>query len=110
MTDDSILHVLDRAMATPAAAMEACRIMAYLTNNVSSLVILATVAVELTAVYCFVQSAKAQADVHRDNFVFWHFCWHCYPLVASLLVVSEFYQRQFEIRRLEPKSLECKLE
>jgi hypothetical protein len=110
MTDDSILHVMDRAMATPAAAMEACRIISYVTNNVSWLIIAATIVVELAAVYCFVQSAKAQADMHRDNFVFWHFCWHCYPLVASLLVASEFYQRQFEIRRLEPKSVEYKLE
>lgn len=110
MTDESIIHVMDRAMATPAAVMEGCRVMAYVANNVSSLMIFATIVVEMIAIYCFLQSAKAQADLHRDNFVFWHFSWHCYPLLASLLVVADFYQRQFEIRRLDPKSLECKVE
>jgi hypothetical protein len=110
MTDDSIIHVMDRAMATPAAAIEVGRVMAYVANNVSSLMIIATLVVELTAMYCFLQSAKAQADLNRDNFVFWHFSWHCYPLVASLLVSAEFYQRQFEIRRLDLKLVESKVE
>jgi hypothetical protein len=51
MTDESIIHVMDRAMATPAAVIEVCRVISYVANNVSSLMIFATIVVEMTAIY-----------------------------------------------------------
>lgn len=108
MTDESIFHFLDRAMATPAAVLEVTRIGAYLANNVAPSIIAATLVTALTSIYCFCQSAKAQAELDRDGFVVWHYLWHCYPLAASLVVLTENYLRQYQVRPIVPKSVQLK--
>jgi hypothetical protein len=108
MSDESIVHVLDRAMATPAAVLEVTRMFAYLTNDVSGSIIAATLATSLASMYCFCQSAKAQAELDRDGFVVWHYFWHCYPLAASLIVLADSYLRQYQVRPIAPKSVQLK--
>lgn len=108
MTDESIFHFLDRAMATPAAVLEVTRIGAYLANKVAPSIIAATLVTALTSIYCFCQSAKAQAELDRDGFVVWHYLWHCYPLAASLVVLTENYLRQYQVRPIVPKSVQLK--
>jgi hypothetical protein len=108
MTDESIFHVLDRGMATPAAILEVTRMGAYLTNDVAHSIIAATLVTALTSIYCFCQSAKAQAELNRDGFVVWHYLWHCYPLAASLVVLTEYYLRQYQVRPIVPKSAQLK--
>jgi hypothetical protein len=100
MTDESIAHVLDRAIAVPAALLELGKLFAYIGNKVPNQVIAFAFLLQIFAVYFFLQSTKAQAAIHRDDFVRWHFLWHCYPLAASSLAVFDFYQREFEVRRL----------
>ena len=55
-----------------------------------TLVVLYGVAIGL-AVFSFVQSTAAQSNLDRDAFVFWHTAWHLYPLVASAIVLFDFY-------------------
>ena len=43
------------------------------------------------AVFSFVQSTVAQSNLDRDAFMFWHTVWHLYPLVASAIVLFDFY-------------------
>ena len=110
MSDESIIHVLDRVVAVPAAVIELARIAAYISNKVSPLIIGMTLVVQLAAFFCFLQSAKAQAELNRDNFVLWHYLWHCYPLTASLVIATDSYQRKFRIRHFTPKVVEPKFD
>mmetsp|Transcript_19041 Transcript_19041/g.31594 ORF Transcript_19041/g.31594 Transcript_19041/m.31594 type:complete len:204 (-) Transcript_19041:1266-1877(-) len=89
MSENSIYHVLDRMLATPAAVVEVTRLIAYVSNGVSYRIIAATILAQIAAMYCFTRSAMAQADMDRDAFVMWHYLWHVYPLVASVVMLVE---------------------
>lgn len=90
MTDDSIYHVLDRMLATPAALVEIVRLFAAFCNGVYFPIIVARMVIGAAAVFCFTQSAIAQADLNRDAFISWHYLWHMYPILASLLVWIDY--------------------
>jgi hypothetical protein len=90
MSDDSVYHVLDRMFAVPAAGLELFRLIAYLYNGVSPRIILVTACLEVLAVSCYIQSTLAQAELDRDAFVMWHYLWHLYPILASVVVWTEY--------------------
>jgi len=54
------------------------------------LIVLYGVAIVL-AIAAFLQSTKAQSNLDRDAFVYWHTVWHLYPLVVSSIVLFDFY-------------------
>lgn len=105
-------HVLDRMLATPAALAEVVRIGAYLINGVSYKTIALFAAFDALAIYCFCQSAMAQAALDRDGFVTWHYLWHMFPLCASCAMCAETYcfsggkekeHSRYQFRRLDLK-------
>lgn len=110
MTNDSIIHILDRALATPACIIELSRLIAYYYNGIAFFWVFSQLVMLLSSLYCFMQSAKAHAALERDDFVFWHHLWHLYPLAASALLFALQYDErhvvsQIAIRRLPPKSV-----
>ena len=74
------------------------------------------------AVYCFLQSQKAQEALDADGFIFWHNGWHCYPLWSCLVYLLEHYlsrrwgeyykfDEEFDTESDEPEVIEgCKYE
>jgi hypothetical protein len=91
MSDDSVFHVLDRMGAVPAAGLEVFRLVAYIYNGVSTRIILTTACLEVLASSCYIQSTLAQAVLDRDAFVMWHYLWHMYPILASIVIWIEYF-------------------
>lgn len=76
MSNESVVHVLDRLTATPATAMEAAKLVFLLNNGTPWPTVMANGLLLIGALLCFGQSQVAQSRVDRDGFVFWHTLWH----------------------------------
>jgi len=108
MTNDSYWHVADRCFALPLMTMEVLKLVlmcreswrGYMENKTNPnaamplWLCMMYVAATAFAVFSFVQSTLAQDRLKRDEFVVWHNLWHAYPLVASSIVLFDFYACQ----------------
>ncbi|CAB9512549.1 expressed unknown protein [Seminavis robusta] len=103
MKRDSYWHIIDRLLAVPimateiikvtCMALESIRHFQLLPNSKAMpipLVVLYFMAL-IFAIYCFLQSNKAQANRDHQGFILWHNTWHLYPLVAVAIFVFDFY-------------------
>jgi hypothetical protein len=101
MTNDSYWHVVDRSMALPLMLIELVRVTLVTQQSIQyrqepgramSLSLLGLqFAALLFAAFSFANSQGAQASLHHDGFIFWHNCWHLYPLLATLITLYDFY-------------------
>ena len=90
MTDDTYIHTADRLLACPMMVFELCKaltMMPHVRWGTFGLYV-ASVA---TAIYSFVQSSQAQEHVDADAFIFWHNCWHVYPLLVSVIMGFDYF-------------------
>lgn len=91
MSHDSYWHVADRLVATPALMLEGSKILAMIYHEIRRKVLICYSLALLFAVYCFLQSQEAQQRVDRNAFVFYHNLWHMYPIIASIIILFDFY-------------------
>ena len=114
MTNISSWHVIDRCLACILMSMELVRIVVarpytrpliyilYLSccgaaicesrvsicNSIISIQLLTWFFYNVclcNIVVCFLKSQESQNSLNADGFVFWHNCWHCYPLAGSFI-------------------------
>lgn len=92
MTKDSYWHVADRCLAVPLVVVELLRVavMAYHRGKQPKL-LLSMVLSLVFAGASFACSQKAQAILDHSGFIFWHNCWHLYPLLGSAIALYDFY-------------------
>lgn len=94
MTSDSIVHCLDRLLACPLMALEIVKIFV-MYEHVSTSMFVAYCMATCLAVFSFLQSSAAQDVSDGDGFIFWHNCWHTYPLVVSTIQLGECYFKNY---------------
>eukprot|EP00543_Licmophora_paradoxa_P005112 CAMPEP_0202448170 /NCGR_PEP_ID=MMETSP1360-20130828/6979_1 /ASSEMBLY_ACC=CAM_ASM_000848 /TAXON_ID=515479 /ORGANISM="Licmophora paradoxa, Strain CCMP2313" /LENGTH=195 /DNA_ID=CAMNT_0049065611 /DNA_START=964 /DNA_END=1551 /DNA_ORIENTATION=+ len=112
MSNDSIWHVIDRFLAAPALLLEFGRWATMLfappykdgTPQVSNTVCALYFIALLLAVYFYSQSQRAQQQLDRDGFVVWHTLWHCYPILASAIMLVDYYSKP-KTKRNNPNKL-----
>lgn len=90
MTADSYIHTADRLLACPMMVFEICKALTMFPH-----VRLGTFGLYIAsvafAIFSFIQSSHAQEHVDADAFVFWHNCWHVYPLLVSVIMGFDYF-------------------
>ncbi len=90
MTNDSIVHVVDRFMAVTNLTLQIWKITAISFYGRPKHFYCQLSAVTF-AIFCFMNSQDAQEAQDMDGFVFWHNCWHIYPIVCICIEVTDFF-------------------
>ena len=90
MTNDTIFHAVDRFIACPMLLLELGKI-ATMFPHVRTSTFSLYLASIIFAVYSFLKSSNAQDVYDEDDFVFWHNCWHIYPLLVSVIMGFDFF-------------------
>ena len=90
MTKETYIHTVDRALACPMMAFEVSKalVMAPHVRWGTFGLYIASVAF---AIFSFIQSSRAQEHVDADAFVFWHNCWHVYPLSVTVIMGFDYF-------------------
>lgn len=91
MTEDSISHVLDRFLACPLVCFELAKILT-MYPHICPMTFTCYAASFICAIFSFLKSQVAQSEEDCEGFIFWHNCWHLYPLVASTLMLCDRYR------------------
>ena len=90
MTEDTYIHTADRLLACPMMVFEICKALTMFPH-----VRLRTFGFYMTSVafalFSFIQSSHAQEHFDADAFVFWHNCWHVYPLLVSVIMGVDYF-------------------
>lgn len=90
MTADSYIHTADRLLACPMMVFEICKALTMFPH-----VRLGTFGLYIAsvafAIFSFIQSSHAQDNVDSDSFIFWHNCWHVYPLLVSAIMGFDYF-------------------
>jgi len=90
MTADSYIHTVDRLLACHMMVFEICKALTMFPH-----VRLGTFGFYMASVafalFSFTQSSHAQEQVDGDSFVFWHNCWHVYPLLVSVIMGFDYF-------------------
>lgn len=93
MTNDSMWHVYDRVLACTLFTLTISSLVcthAYAKKiNIDSL-ILDFIAISF-AFGSFLMSSQAQSNKDSDAFLFWHNCWHCYPILKVGIYFLDIY-------------------
>ena len=86
----SDFHWIDRLLACPLMALEVCKIITMYPHT-RSFFFATYCAATCFAVYSFLQSSAAQDAHDFERFVFWHNCWHVYPLLVAALQLFDTF-------------------
>ena len=87
MTNISLWHVVDRWIASADMTLKIGELICMYRFTRPGIFVL-YFACTATAIICFLKSQQAQSALDTDDFIFWHNCWHCFPL--TLIVVCWF--------------------
>lgn len=106
VNQDSYWHVVDRCFAVPCMILECTKFVIMLRRTVIStgvvdqtelihqrssiICFLYGVALSVAA-YSFLMSQHAQATLQPDEFQKWHTIWHTYPIIASCVVLTDYF-------------------
>lgn len=90
MTVDSYIHTADRLLACPMMVFEICKALTMFPHVRLGTFGLYFASVTF-AIFSFIQSSQAQELVDADAFVFWHNCWHVYPLLVSVIMGFDYF-------------------
>lgn len=107
ITKDSYWHAIDRCIAIPGMILEMIKYIIMIRTSIQFphlqhyvTCILYGLSL-LFALYCFLQSQRAQERIDRNGFSFWHTMWHLYPCIASTIIwVDHWYQKEYPNRKL----------
>lgn len=87
MTNVSYWHMVDRWLACFNMAFKLGELMC-MYRFTRPVIFASYVGCTATAVVSFLKSQHAQSSLDTDGFIFWHNCWHCFPI--TLIVVCWF--------------------
>lgn len=105
MTNDSMIHVVDRVMASVNFALRSWHIAVMYFNIRPSMFYLNLAALSFAA-FSFMNSQDAQESLDVEGFYFWHNCWHMYPLICiPLELVDKYVLDEYKYERI-PKDEE----
>ena len=90
MTADSYIHTADRLLACPMMVFEICKALTMFPHVRFGTFGLYIASVAF-AIFSFIQSSHAQEHLDADSFVFWHNCWHVYPLLVSAIMGFDYF-------------------
>lgn len=90
MTDDTYIHTVDRLLACPMMVFELCKALT-MRRHVRLATFGLYMASVAVAIGSFVKSSQAQEHVDADAFIFWHNCWHVYPLLVSVVMGFDYF-------------------
>ena len=90
MTNISAWHTIDRFLACSMMCLELAKLVTMSVYTRPYIYMLNLTSVGL-AVFCFLQSQKSQQALDEDGFIFWHCGWHCYPIAACIIHITEHY-------------------
>eukprot|EP00581_Thalassiosira_minuscula_P008702 CAMPEP_0183707620 /NCGR_PEP_ID=MMETSP0737-20130205/4152_1 /TAXON_ID=385413 /ORGANISM="Thalassiosira miniscula, Strain CCMP1093" /LENGTH=548 /DNA_ID=CAMNT_0025935339 /DNA_START=144 /DNA_END=1790 /DNA_ORIENTATION=- len=89
MTNISPWHAIDRVIAVFMMSCELLKLL-ILSTYTRPILYAAYLTSCAVAIYCFLQSQNAQETLDTEGFVFWHNCWHCYPLWSAVIYLVEW--------------------
>jgi len=87
MTNVSLWHMVDRVLACANLAFH-CGELICIYRFTRPGIFVSYLACTAIAVFSFLNSQHAQSALDTEGFVFWHNCWHCFPI--TLIVVCWF--------------------
>lgn len=90
MTNDSVVHVIDRFMANINLSMQMWKLSTYMYYARPGTFYCHLCAITF-AIFSFMNSQDAQHEQDREGFIFWHNCWHCYPFVCVVIESFDYY-------------------
>jgi len=91
MSNDSIAHSLDKALAVPLMMMEVWKVTLMIWHGMKPMVLVLYSMATTAAIVSLLNSSEAQLLGDRDGFVFWHGMWHIYPLIVSIIISVDYY-------------------
>ena len=90
MTNISAWHTIDRFLACSMMCLELTKLITMSVYTRPYIYMLNLTSVGL-AMFCFLQSQKSQQALDEDGFIFWHCGWHCYPIAACIIHITDHY-------------------
>ena len=90
MTHDTYIHTADRLLACPMMVFELAKVITMFPHVRTGTFSLYVLSVSV-AVYSFIKSSQAQDNHDANGFIFWHNCWHLYPLVICVIMGYDFF-------------------
>jgi len=90
MTNISAWHTIDRFLACSMMCLELAKLITMSVYTRPYIYMLNLTSVGL-AMFCFLQSQKSQQALDEDGFIFWHCGWHCYPIAACIIHITDHY-------------------
>lgn len=90
MTQDTYIHTADRLLACPMMLFELAKVITMIPHVRTGTFALYVSSVA-TAIYCFMKSSQAQDNHDANGFIFWHNCWHTYPLMICVIMGYDFF-------------------
>ena len=90
MTNISLWHTIDRVLACALMSLEVTKLVV-MRPYTRPPVYAACLVGCLLAVLCFLRSQAAQETLDAPGFVFWHSCWHGYPVLMVGVRCLEVY-------------------
>jgi len=93
MTNDSIIHVIDRFMAVINTTLQSLRITLFYLYARPRIFILNLMAF-IFAIFSFMKSQDSQQSHDVEGFIFWHNMWHCCPLLGIMIDVYDYLSTQ----------------
>jgi len=85
MTNDSVVHVIDRFSAVILVVAEISKII-WMYSFMKSAVFGTYSLALLLAIGSFIKSQECQSRLDTQGFIFWHCCWHLYPIAVAIIV------------------------
>ena len=87
MTNTTLWHTVDRFLACANMALKLAELIS-MYRFPRPVIFASYIACTANAVFSFLNSQHSQSVLDTDGFIFWHNCWHCFPM--TLIVVCWF--------------------
>lgn len=87
MSNVSLWHVVDRCLACTNMAFHLSELICSYPFTRPG-IYASNLACTAAAVFSFLNSSRAQSALDTEGFIFWHNCWHCFPI--NLITVCWF--------------------
>mmetsp|Transcript_10807 Transcript_10807/g.16074 ORF Transcript_10807/g.16074 Transcript_10807/m.16074 type:complete len:245 (-) Transcript_10807:109-843(-) len=91
MTNESIWHVLDRLLASPMSILTLAKLVCTHWYMPSIFAFVLDFLAFGFAIMSFTFSQLAQSNHDQEGFIFWHNCWHLYPILKIALFLTDMH-------------------
>jgi hypothetical protein len=90
MTGDTFIHVFDRFMAVFNVTLQFWKLFEIFFHGRPGTFYVQLCAITF-AIFSFMNSQDAQEAHDCEGFIFWHNCWHVYPLIGIVIESFDYF-------------------